>query len=478
MSLTSIVRLLLRHWLLIGLVTLLVGAGTYAVSTTRQRLYTATASEYFSVNATDSAAELAQGSNYLQDQMASFGQLATSPAVLNPVIDDLGLPMTVKQLGRTVRVSTPRSTVVMQISVANPDPATAAAIANAVGSQLSNAVDTVGPKLPNGKSLVTVQSIQTALPPTVASSPNTRRNTALGLLIGLLLASSAVLARARLDNRVRTPEVLAEVTGEPLLGTIRRDHNLANRQLVVLRDVVSRSAEDIRHLRASVERLAHGRPGYAVAVTSSIRKEGRSTIAANLAAALGEAGRRCVLVDADLRQPQVAGITGTDADSGLLAALRDPASLLGHLQHVPHGKFDVLTAGGVHDNPSELIASPALAAALAELRRRYEFVVMDTPAVLAAADAESLRSEVDGALMVVDASLVRRPQLTEALQTAEVAGLQVVGVVLNEVAPEDLPPSTGYASSGRRALPAGGRPSTSRSSRSGATVQWDTPPAA
>ncbi|SDR75698.1 capsular exopolysaccharide family [Friedmanniella luteola] len=476
MSFASTVRLLLRHWILIGIITLLVGAGVYAVSTTRTPLYTATATQYFTVSVGDSAAELAQGSNYVQDQMASFGQLATSPAVLNPVIDDLGLTMTVKQLGRSIRITTPRNTVVMQINVANADPETAAAIANAVGSQLGNAVDTVGPKLPNGRSLVSVQSIQTALPPTVQSSPDTRRNTALGLLIGLLLAAAIVIARSRMDTRVHSPAALAEITDEPVLGTVRHAANLANRNLVVLNDADSRSAEDIRHLRSSIEQLAGGRASFALAVTSAVRDEGRSTIAANLAAALGEAGRRVVLVDGDLRRPRVAEITGTNGGSGLLTVLGDPASVGQSVQSVRNAHFDVLTAGGTSTNPTEVLASPALAALLGELRGRYEFVVVDTPAVLAVADVTALRGQVDGAVLVADASTVRRAQLNQALETADVAGLTVLGVVLNEVAERELPATTGYTGSeGRRTRQSD--KGAARAARGSTAVSWDAPSA-
>lgn len=444
MTFASTFRLLLRHWLVIGLVTLLAGAAVYAVSQTRAPQYTATASEYFAVSAGNSAAELAQGSNYLQDQMASYGELATSPAVLNPVIDDLGLALSVKQLGRTVRVTTPRNTVVMEIAVTTANPQQAATIANSIGSQLTNAVDSIGAKLPNGKALVTVQSIQTALPPTVQSSPNTRRDTGLGLLIGLLLACGVVLGRARLDSRVATAESAAEITEEPVLATIRRAGNLNKRGLAVVRDPRSRSAEDFRQLRSSVERLADGRSSYVVAVTSSIRNEGRSTVAANLAAALGEAGHRCVLVEADLRQPRLAEITGTTSEPGLLGAVQTPGDLATHLQTVEQGSFDVLTAGGNATNPSEVLSSAGLASLVTELRQKYDFVVVDTPAILAVADAKTLRSALDGAVVVVDATSVRRPQLTSALQAADLGGLPVVGLVLNEVAEHNLAPTTGY----------------------------------
>lgn len=470
MTFSAAVRILLRRWLPIALVTLLVGAATYAVSSTRTPTYTATTTEYFTVNVGGTAAELAQSSNYISNQMASFGELAVSPAVLNPVIDQLQLSMTVKELGRALEVTTPRNTVILQISASDSNPARAAAIANAVGSELVNAVDTVGPKLTNGRSLVAVQPIQTALPPTIQSAPNTRRNTALGLLIGLLLASAVVLALHRADRRVRDSHGVAQLTDKPVVGTIRRARELDRHGLAVVAAPASRAAEDVRQLRAAVEQVAGGR-SLVVAISSSVRGEGRSTVAANLAAALGESGHPTVLVDADLRQPRLAEITGTAADHGLLAALSDPARTAEAVQGVPSAHVDVLTAGGTHPNPSAVLTSAALGAVVAELRRRYAFVVVDTPAVLAATDVAALRGVADGVVMVARSSKVRGEELESALRDVELAGLETLGVTLNGVREQDLTTSSAvYGSSGSGRAQQGAR--ADRAARRETTPNW------
>ena len=438
MTLIQYVRLLLRRWIPIGLATVVLTVGVYLVSNTRTPQYTASASEYFTLAFSNSPAELAQGSDFLQNQMSSFGQLATSPIVLNPVKDDLALPMTLKQLGRMITATTPRNTVVMQVSVTTSDPAQAAAIANAVSSELTSAVEQVSPKLPNGKSLVSVRSIQSALPPTVQSSPNTRRDTLFGFVIGLLLSCLVAIAAARLDNTVRTPAVLAEVTTRRLLGSVRFARSLSSRAVIIDTDPQSRIAEDLRQVRAGLEQLGAGRQTFAVVITSSIREEGRSTIAANLAAALAEAGRSTVLVEADLRRPQVAQLTGTDPELGLFNALADPSRTSECVQTSLLGSLAILPAGE-HANPVELLSSPAMGQVISALRRDFEFVIIDSPALLDAADAAVMHSHVDGALIIAHAKRVHRDQLENALRSGELAWLKILGVVMNAVRSEDMP---------------------------------------
>ena len=431
MTFAQTIRLLLRHWWAIALATILAGAAVFGFAATQTPLYTATASKYVSLTLGDSAASLAQGSTYVQDQLASYGQLATSPLVLNSVIEDLGLNLNTKDLARLITVTTPRNTVIIQIDVTDSNPARAATIANAVGNQLAIAVDGVSPRRPNGKSLIAVQSIQAALPPTVQSSPNKKRDAGFGLLAGFLIACGVVVALDRTDRRVRSRANLAELTTHPLLGEIHQSTDLRPTAVTMLTQPESTSSEELRQIRAAVERLAADQPSYAVEIMSAVDGEGRSTIAANLAAALAEAGRRTVLVDADLRRPRLADLTKTDADRGLLQALRHPGEPTRYVQSA--SGFDVMAAGGTHSNPIELLTSDAMGQILDGLRRSHEFVVIDTPALLTSGEGTALEAHVDGGVVVADATRVRSEEFTRALDAAELAGMRILGVVLNRV---------------------------------------------
>jgi len=186
-------------------------------------------------------------------------------------------------------------------------------------------------------------------------------------------------------------------------------------------------------------------------------------VAANLAAALAEIGHRTVLVDLDLRSPSVDRLTGTAASEGLVAALDDPSGVLAHVQQ--KGRLAVLPAAAVA-SPTAVLGSTEFADLLQRLRAEYAFVVLDTPAILTSADPTDLADLVDGFLVVAGAGRVQRQQLDAALSSADLAGLRVVGVVLNDVKGRDLP-STG---TGPDARPTGKRVSP--------TVNWEPRPAA
>ena len=216
-------------------------------------------------------------------------------------------------------------------------------------------------------------------------------------------------------------------------------------------------------MRAAVEqRVQAGAAGSVIGVTSAIRGEGRSTVAANLAAALAEIGHRTVLVDLDLRSPSVDRLTGTEGGAGLVAALDDPAGPLSHVQQ--HGRLAVLPAAAVA-SPTTVLGSIEFGDLLQRLRAEYAFVVLDTPAILTSADPTDLAELVDGFLVVAGAGRVQRQQLDAALSSADLAGMRVLGIVLNDIKGRDLP-STG---TGPAARPAGKRTTPA--------VSWEPRPA-
>lgn len=448
MRTTQVLRLLLRHWLVIGLITLAVGAGAFAVSATRTPQYTATSSSYLTVAAGQTAVNLAQGSNYLRDQMDSFGELARSPRVLNAVIDDLRLNVTADDLGDSVAAVVPRNTVVLRISASSPDPRTAASVSNAITAEFAEQLNIVGPRGTDGAPLLAAQTIQSALPPRVQTSPNTRVNTLLGLLIGAALGCAAVWVASRLDDKLRTPERIATLGLGDLLGSLRHVTSLAEQELVVVRSPAEELATDFRQLSAALEAATKNGP-VALAVTSAERAEGRTVVAANLAAALAERGNRVVLVDADLRHARLADLTGASGP-GLLQVLAaaDPASAAIAASRRPSKlDFAVIPAGGSHDNPTAVLAGDAMAAALASLRAGHDFVIIDTAPLLPVADTIALGKHVPDLLVVGHAQQTSRTQLTAAVHTAQAAGLGPVGIVLNQVRKGDLPAGRGYLAS-------------------------------
>lgn len=422
-----------RNWIIVLLVTMIGGASGFALSAATTPSYRATASVYVTINYGNSANDLSQGSTYTQNSMQSYALVATSPVVLDPVIEQLGLKTTAASLASTISVITPDKTVVLQVGATSASPQTAADIANAVATTLATQIEQVSPKSTAGASSVTARTIAPAVPPTYASSPNTKLNVGAGLLLGLLAGVILAVLRDALDTRVRSADEVTAMTDAPLLGAIERDQGSAVSGLVVRRDPLGSVSESYRALRTNLQFVAVDSTNLTLVITSSLPNEGKSTIASNLALALAEAEQSVVLVDADLRRASIAEYAGIEGAVGLTTVLIGRASFDDVVQPGGHASLDILPAGEIPPNPSELLSSHAMVTLIDELRRRYDVVVIDAAPMIAVADAAVLSQIVDGIVVVADSTKVRRPQLSRTLEDLDRAGAVVLGIVLNKV---------------------------------------------
>jgi succinoglycan biosynthesis transport protein ExoP len=429
-------------WIVTAVVAGLLAA--LLTSSLADRTYRATTGVFFSLQYGDSAADLVQGSTYAQDQVASFAALATTPSVLQPVVDDLGLSLSATALARQVQADAPLDTVLVEITVTDGSAEQSARLANAVAASLSDLVEDLVPENAEGEPTVQATTVAPAEVPTRAASPSPALHLAAGLLGGLVVGIGLAWAREVLDNRVRDADVLAQVTSLPVIGSIGAFRGSGGRQVVVAADPYGTPAESFRQLRTNLQFLAlPGDPASSdagvrvVTVTSARPGEGKSTVAANLAAALAETGDRVLLVDADLRRPTVAATLNLEGAAGLTTVLVGQATLADVVQPWGSGRLEVLTAGPLPPNPTELLGSPAMRRLMAELRAGYDHVVVDAAPVLPVADAAVLSRIVDGSIVVADVTTVRRNQLGESLAGLEQVAARVLGIVLNQVQRDD-----------------------------------------
>ena len=430
-----------RRWRwLVGLTVLgVLAALVWSMVTTPT--YRSTGRIFFSLEYGDSAADLVQGSNYTQAQVASFAQLVDTPAVLQPVIDDLGLDLSPGQLADRVEAAAPVDTVIVEVSVTDTSPAQGAAIANAVIDSLSTVVEDLAPANAQGRPTVRATTVADAVVPTRPAAPDLWLALGVGLVAGLLLGAAAAAAREALDNRVRDAEVVAQLTQLPIIGTIPARAHRSGTAVVVETDPHSPHAEAFRLLRTNLQFVDLPGAGAedadrrlrVVAVTSSLSAEGKSTIAANLAVALAETGARVLLVDADLRRPSVADLLGIEGAVGLTTVLLGRVQVADVVQDWGAAGLQVLPSGPIPPNPTELLGSPAMRQLVDQLRASYDYVVVDTGPLLAVADAAVLSRVVDGSVVVANVTRVRRQQFTEALRTLAAVDGRVLGLVLNRV---------------------------------------------
>lgn len=435
MTVARALGVLRKRWYIVLAATLVGGFGAFLASNAVTPVYHSTASLYFSLRTGSSGSDINQGSAYTQNQMLSFARLATSSMVLEPVADEFDDGVTQAQLRRTMSVTIPQNTVILDVRVGSTDPGQAARVANAVAESLIRVVDAVAPADAEGGSTVTARTIEPATPAIFQSYPNKQQNAALGGIAGFLLAAVIVVLASFLDTRVRSETALKQLTELPLLGAIEQSPPSADSRPVTIRQSNGSAAESFRQVRAGLRFASASHTTRSLAVTSSVPGEGKTWLAANLAVVLAETGRRVLVIDADLRKPRVADAFGLIRTVGLTTILVDGLPLGEVVQAWPGSSLDILASGAVPPNPAELLASPRMKELLHEAVERYDLVVIDTAPILVVADAAAIAQQVDSTLLVADTTHVRRAQLASSIEVLERSGAHIAGVVLNRVKP-------------------------------------------
>jgi capsular exopolysaccharide synthesis family protein len=275
--------------------------------------------------------------------------------------------------------------------------------------------------------------------PEEPASPNHYVNGGLALFVGLALGVGLAFLRERLDDRLQGREDLEEAIGAPTLAIVpavegwrKRDHA----ELSALTTPKGTAAEAYRTLRTNVLFMAKDGDIKTIAVTSPSMDEGKSTTAANLAVSLAQADKRVMVVSGDLRKPRLHRFYGLNNDIGVTSVLLGRAALSDAVQR-PLGvrSLRVIASGPVPTNPSELLVSERMDAFLDQLREVADFVVLDTPPVLAVADALILAPKVDAVVIVADAAATTRGAVRHLREQLAQVGGNVVGGVFNNFDP-------------------------------------------
>ena len=424
--------ILRRRWLSVLIIALTALAAASLLTLAIPKKYTATTSLFFAV-AGSSVSDLAQGSDFAAQQMSSYAKVATSPLVLEPVVQQLALPTTAAELEKSVEATVPPETVTLEIAVTDADPRRAATIANAIGATLGRVAGGLSPSRKDGSEAVRATTLAVAQVPVEPSSPNIPRNLAIGLLLGLLLGTGIAVLRQMLDTKVRSEQDVRALTDTPILGIVAFDQKVPRHPVILRDEPLAAPSEAVRRLRTNLQFIDVANRPRSIVITSSIPGEGKSTMAINLAVSLADTGARVILVDADLRRPSIAEYAGIEGSVGLTTVLIGRADVEDVVQPLGTTTLDLLPAGQIPPNPSELLGSPAMAGLLDRLTTSYDTVVLDSPPLLPVTDAAVLSKLAGGALIVVGADRIHRPQLQETLGSLETAGAHVLGLVLNKI---------------------------------------------
>ncbi len=279
-------------------------------------------------------------------------------------------------------------------------------------------------------------------------SPKPLRSGILAAVGGLILGVIVAAVREHLDDSIKTRADVGEaVGGVPVLGAIPTAPGWTSAGepgLMAMFPAATPASESFRSLRTSVQLLGVEHRLRTIQVTSPNQGEGKTTVVANLAAVMAQAGERVVVVDCDLRRPRAHLALGAAQLPGITSILSGQTTLQEALQRVRIGDDEVAVvgAGPIPPNPSELLASKRTSQLLFDLQTGFDIVLVDSPPVLLATDATILSAWVDATVLVVNAGSTTTKGLQLTVETLKQVEAPVVGVVLNRV--EEQPHGYGY----------------------------------
>jgi polysaccharide biosynthesis transport protein len=336
--------------------------------------------------------------------------------------------------------------------------------------------------------------IAEAVLPDVPVSPKIGQNIAIGSFLGMFLGAATAFAIDATDKRIKTAEEAKQMLGFPVLGNIpafnQQEFVVTSRmffgdrerqagEIVLDSRGSDRESEAFRMLQANLRFLSTSSEQKVIVISSSLPREGKSTVAANLAYATSELGRRVLLVDADMRKPSQHRIWRQSNDLGLSNLLTGQCTMEEATIDLRED-LSLICAGVIPPNPVALLDSTQMRELIAQWGGEYDLVIIDTPPLTVAADATLLSKIVEGIVLVVRPNVADRDSVSYTRELLEQSDQRVLGMVLNGIRTDNnklygdyyysrrshvsdrqkmIPPSVSGLNP-----PTGGLPSSSRSS--------------
>jgi capsular exopolysaccharide synthesis family protein len=278
--------------------------------------------------------------------------------------------------------------------------------------------------------------VDPAVTPLNPIKPRVALTLVLGVFCGLAAACGLAFFVNYMDDSIKTQEDVETYLRTPFLGYVSniKSNSVIERDLQAHLHPQSTSAEGFRTIRAAIALMPKADSYRVLAVTSTIPSEGKSLLVSNLAIVTAQTGLKTLLVDADLRRPSVHKAFQLHSPVGLSGYLDGSVARIENIIHtteVPN--LDVVCAGAIPSNPSELSGSKRMQQFLNDAMSRYDRVFLDCPPVSAVSDPLILAAMSDGVVFVTKFNKIRREHARRSIQRIQDAGIRILGVALNDI---------------------------------------------
>jgi capsular exopolysaccharide synthesis family protein len=420
-----------RWWMMVTAVAVALGVATLITVQTVPQY--ATSVTFFVTTPNTGVSEAYQGGLFSEQRVKSYANLLTGDRLATAVARRADLQLTAAQVRERITAKAVPETVLLQATATDSSKDRSKLIAMAWAVQFKKLVESL--ETPPGRRTSSVKVEVVAGPELndVPVAPKPLRNLALAALLGLIVGAAVAVLREMLDTTVKTTEALHELASAPVLAGVPFDTDAKAGPLVVSPGSHSARAEALRQLRTNLQYVDVDRPIKTLVVTSAVPGEGKSSTACGLAVLFAEAGKRVLIIDADLRRPRIAEYLGLEGAVGLTTVLVGKASVDDVVQRYGTDLW-VLSSGFLPPNPSELLGSQHMAALLDDLREKFDMIIVDCPPLLPVTDGAVVAARADGALLLARSRKTTSTQVAAAVKALESVDARLLGCVLNMVA--------------------------------------------